>query len=520
MANLDKTPARTVDKTDGTTTVFNKQGRFIDNLPSKVILKLKKKNAKKVAAMIENASYDPMANEYDSNQAIIHLKELHEADRQLEVETGRADIFTDIAFGMQDFLDRDEVSTLTDSARDYYEGAVIKNMLKNDTFPTFKQASEFDYQTTLDLMENRLSEHYNGDVPQELMEKLVALRYQEPPSEMALKAYRYLYGEDSDKMNAMSRAQNAINSEIKAIAGLNGVSKEIAASYYEAYRKQYKEEYAHLPASERPDVPQEWVNTVNPTSGFRAPGMMGNYMPSDPASLYASYRLRSDAESIPSILKEKEVLYASIDLEVAGPSGNANLKRRDMFDPELGRIIEVGIVVYNSKGEVVQKYEALSKPDPEFFKAHGTGASEIHGITKSMISNSKPWPEVAPKVGEVLEGKIMLAQNASFEKSWLQRHLPTWDRDTLIVDTMDIAQKHLDIPNNKLSSICKKVGVPYTNGHRAMHDAEVAGEAFFAMQKRIARKWNSDSNRKSAPVAMNVPTATRWSTWRNPKYTD
>lgn len=520
MATLDKNPARTVAKTDGTVTVFNKQGRFIDNLPNKTLLKLKKKNAKKLAAMIESANYDPLTTEYDTADAIVHLKELYSADRNLEVENGRHGIIADISFGLQDFLDREEVSTLSDSARDYYEGTVIKNMIKNDSFPNFNQASEFEYQTTLDLMEDRLSEYYNGEVPQELMEKLVALRYMEPPSEMALKAYRYLYGEDSDKMNAMTRAQNAINTEIKAIAGLNGVSREIAASYYEAYRKQYKEEYAHLPADQRPDVPEEWVNTVNPTSGFKAPGMLGNYMPADPASLYASYRLRSDADAIPDILREKEVLYASIDLEVAGPSGNPNLKRRDMFDPELGRIIEVGVVVYNSKGEVVEKLEVLSKPDPEFFKAHGTGAVEIHGITKSMISNSKPWPDVEPKVAEILKGKVMLAQNANFEKSWLRRHLANWDRDTLIVDTMDIAQKHLDIPNNKLSTICKKVGVPYTNGHRAMHDAEVAGEAFFAMQKRIARKWKSDPSRKNAPIVMNVPTATRWSNWRNPKYTD
>lgn len=520
MANLDRNPVRTVDKTDGTTTVFNKQGRFIDNLPNKTLLKLKKKNAKKLAAMIESSSYDPISNEYDSEEAIIQLKELHGKDRQLERESGRYDIVSDISFGMQDFLDRDEVSTLADSARDYYEGIVIKNMLKNDTFPQFKQASEFEYQTTLDIIEDRLGEHYNGEVPQELMEKLVTLRYMEPPSEMALKAYRYLYGEDSDKMNAMSRAQNAINTEIKAIAGLTGVNREIAAAYYEAYRKQYKEEYANLPEGQRPDVPEEWVNTANPSSGFKAPGMLGNYMPADPASLYASYRLRSDPDAIPSILREKEVLYASIDLEVAGPSGNPNLKRRDMFDPELGRIIEVGIVVYNAKGEVVEKYEALSKPDPEFFKAHGTGAVEIHGITKSMISNSKPWPDVAPKVEEVLAGKVMLAQNASFEKSWLQRHLQNWNRDTLIVDTMDIAQKHLDLPNNKLSTICKKVGVPYTNGHRAMHDAEVAAEAFFAMQKRISRKWKSDPARKDAPVVMNVPTENRWSGWRNPKYKD
>lgn len=520
MARLDKTPAGTIEKNNGTVTVVNKHGKFIDNLPSRSLAKIRKRNAKRIAAMIEQSSYDPLSNEYDTEQAIVHMKELYVQDRNIEHDSGRYEIISDISYALQDFLDREEVSTLADSARDYYESNVIKGMLKNDNFPTFKQASEFEYQTTLDLMENRLSDYYNGDVPQDIMEKLVALRYMEPPSEVALKAYRYLYGEDSDKMNAMSRAQNAINSEIKAIAGLHGVSTDIAAAYYEAYRKQYKQEYAHLPAEERPDVPLEWVLTENPTSGFKAPGQLGNYMPSDPASLYAAYRLRSDIDSIPSILREKEVLYASIDLEVAGPSGKQDLKRRDMFDPEQGRIIEVGVVVYNQDGEVVDRLEVLSKPDPDFFKQHGTGAVEIHGITKSMISNSKPWPEVAPRVEAILEGKVMLAQNAQFEKSWLQRHLQKWDKNTLIVDTMDVAQKHLDLPNNKLVTICKKVGVPYTNGHRAMHDAEVAGEAFFAMRKKISRKWKSSPARRNAPIVVNVPMANRWTKWRNPKYKD
>lgn len=510
---------RTSQKQDGTVTVF-KDNKFFNNLPSQKDLKTKIKKANKIAKMIAQSDYDPLTNEFDAAEAISHLKDLYENDRNLEKESGRETAISEIAHSMQNFLDEDEVSTLTDSARDFYENGVIKGILKRDEAPVFKQSTEFEYQTTLDLMESKLSQHYEGEVPEELMNKLTQLRYMEPPSEMALKAYRYLYGEDSDKMNAMGRAQTAINQEIKNIAGLTGTNKDIAAAYYEAYRKQYKEQYANLPADQRPDPPSEWIHTQNPSSGFKAPGMLGNYMPADPASLYASYRLRSDPNAIPDVLKPEETLYASIDLEVAGPAGKPDLKRRDMFDPEQGRIIEVGIIVYNSKGDVVQKFEKLSRPDADFFKQHGTGAPEIHGITKSMIANSKTWPEVAPEVSKVLEGKVMLAQNAAFENSWLKRHLTDFNKrgELLIVDTMDVAQKHLDLPNNKLATICKKVGVDYTNGHRAMHDAEVAGEAFFAMKRKIARKWRENEARKNAPVPMGVSMETRWKGWRHPKY--
>lgn len=511
---------RTAEKQDGTLTVF-KDSKFHDNLPSKRVLRKAQANADRIAKMVAKANNDPLGNEFDTTELIIKFKEFSNKDMLEERKNGRYQNVSNIAHSMQTFLDDEEVSTLAESARSFYETQVIRKIIKDEIFPRQMQATEYEYQTTLDLMEDRVSEYYNGDIPKSVQESIRELRMMEPPTMMALKAYRYLYGEDSDKMNAMSRAQVSIMNEIKNIAALTNTDKDIASGYYEAYRQQYKQLYAHLPASERPDPPKEWVETKNPTSGFKAQGMLGNYTPSDPATLYASYRLRCDKNAIPDILKNGEPLYASIDLEVAGPSGKETLKRRDMFDPEQGRIIEVGVVVYNGKGEIVETFEKLSRPDPKFFKEHGTGAPEIHGITKSMIANSKPWPEVAPLVEQILDGKIMLAQNASFEKAWLNRHLNDFNGARIpIIDTMDIAQKHLDIPNNRLATICKKVGIKYTNGHRAMHDAEVAGDAFFKMQKRAERQWNSNPVRKNLPIVVNIPVDNRWTGWRHPKYND
>lgn len=509
----------TADKKDGTVTVF-KNNKFHDNVPSRKTLNKAKAEADRIAKMVAKTNNNPITNELDTTDLIANFKSFSRQDQANEQKNGRYWKVSEISHSLQDMLDEDEVNTLAESSRNFYETQVIRKIIKEEIFPQQIQATEYEYQTTLDLIEDKLSEAHGGTIPAHLQESLETLRNMEPPTLIALKAYRYLYGEDSDKMNAMSRAQVAIMGEIKNIASLTNTDRKTAAAYYEAYRQQYRQEFAHLPENERPDAPQEWINTKNPTSGFKAPGMLGNYMPSDPASLYASYRLRSDPEAIPSILKNSEELYASIDLEVAGPAGKENLKRRDMFDPEQGRIIEVGIVVYDSKGEIVEKFEKLSRPDADFFKQHGTGAPEIHGITKSMISNSKTWPEIAPQVSEVLDGKIMLAQNAAFEKSWLARHLENFNytEPPLIVDTMEIAQKHLDLTNNRLSTICKKMKIPYTNGHRAMHDAEVAGEAFFKMKKTIQRKWNSNPNRKNAPKVVGVPLETRWNGWQHPKY--
>jgi DNA polymerase III alpha subunit (gram-positive type) len=41
------------------------------------------------------------------------------------------------------------------------------------------------------------------------------------------------------------------------------------------------------------------------------------------------------------------------------------------------------------------------------------------------------------------------------------------------------------LENNKLVTVSASLGIPYTNGHRAEHDAAVAGEVFFEIRKEL-----------------------------------
>jgi len=415
-----------------------------------------------------------------------------------EIQNGRSSAVTNLSSYNEKFLDADEISSITEAAREYYEKFAIRN-------PDVKQVpvSQKVYDKYVDGIEARLTQTYPEGIPSSLQEDLTLLRSLTPPNQATLKSYEYL-------PKALERSKTVLDRELRKASALQSVNKEVAQAYYEAYREQYKKEYASLPDSERPDPPESWIRGELSQSGYTQ-DPNSTFAPRDKASLYAMYRLRSDEDATPDFLKNSRAI-ASIDLETAGPVG------RDGFEPQNGRIIEVGIVSYNSKGKELNRYSQLIKPEQAFLDSNGTGAEHIHQISAEDIKNSPSWNNVQGKVSQNLEGKILLAQNANFEYRWLNYHLNGFSKDktTPIIDTLDMSRKHLDLQNHQLATICGAVGVKYTEGHRATHDALVTGEAYFALKRYIKKTWNSKPARKNAKQLKTIPFGSRWDSWTKP----
>lgn len=291
-----------------------------------------------------------------------------------------------------------------------------------------------------------------------------------------------------DMDQRMTKAASAIRRQVNSAAALRGVSEHQLRERYEAYRRQYLSDFAALPDDERPDPPASWV------TGFTTKDMMAVSTPADAATLYAIYRCQADPDAFPT---DPTVRVVSIDLETAGPAG------KEGFDPVNGSIIEVGLIEYDLDGNEVDRYEQLVAPACEVAAVCGTGAVEIHQITLEDVADAPDWDTVAPVVADRLKGRVLLAQNARFEQTWLEHHLGTqaqeFDRWGPTVDTMCLAKQHLTLANHRLSTICETLGVDYTNGHRAMHDANVAAQAFFAMRTQIFATYNESPSRRAAP---------------------
>lgn len=287
----------------------------------------------------------------------------------------------------------------------------------------------------------------------------------------------------------LRKAESALRRQREGAAALRGAPVRAVEERFAAFRAQYEADYAHLPAGQRPDPPKEWVE------GYGKKDMMAVSSPQDRATLYAMYRCQADPEAFPDNPHQR---FASIDLETAGPSG------KDGFDPQQGAIIEAAIVEYDRDGRQVGSYSQLIHPGREVMARCGTGAVDVHQITPEDVKDAPGWAEVAPQVARRLDGRVLLAQNARFEKDWLGHHLPAqgeeFDRYGLHVDTMTIARQHWpSMRTHRLSALCERVGVPYTNGHRAEHDAVAAGQAFFKMREAIFAEYRANPVRANAP---------------------
>jgi DNA polymerase III epsilon subunit-like protein len=306
--------------------------------------------------------------------------------------------------------------------------------------------------------------------------------------------------EDFDSLAAS--AERALARQVDAAAALRGTSPSEAAERFQAFRRQYKTMFSKVRVSDRPTPPPAWV------TGFTTRDRMSLAVPHDGATLFALYRCQAD----PAAFASATGSFASVDLETAGPNG------KEGFDPENGSIIEVGIVTFAADGTKTDQYEQLVKPSPEVAARCQTGAVKVHGITMADVQDAPTWDQVSLTVASKLQGSTMLAHNASFEDEWLSHHLSQQGHrygGAPVVDTMCVARQHLgDLPSHRLADVANELGVTYSNGHRALHDAEVAAAAFFALRKRMVADYEADSVRASLPQParpfqrLTVPTPT------------
>lgn len=279
------------------------------------------------------------------------------------------------------------------------------------------------------------------------------------------------------------RATSTLAAQASMVAGLQQVAVDVAAERIEALRCQYATSLALLPDSERPDPPADWVH------GFTCCDFLSRKAPSDPATLYAIYRAQCDPEVFTEPERLDDAEYAVIDLETASPQASA------WFQPSNGHIIEVGVVVTGADGTLHEEYEQLVRPTQDFLDAHGTGAIDIHHINVAALDGAPSWRESAPEVLDVLDGRTLVAQNVRYEASWLDHHFTEagldWDLDGVpVVDTLRLAQQHLpDLDNHRLGTVCATLGVPYTDGHRALHDAQVTVEVLVALRDRVRHRY-------------------------------
>jgi DNA polymerase-3 subunit epsilon len=152
------------------------------------------------------------------------------------------------------------------------------------------------------------------------------------------------------------------------------------------------------------------------------------------------------------------MIYSVVDIESTGGAFN-----------EEG-IIDIAILRYDGY-ELIDQFHSLVDPE----RPIQSFVSKLTGIKPAMVKGAPKFYQLAKRIIELTEGAIFVAHNTQFDYKILQLEFDrlgyNFERKTLC--TVELSQKLLPgLKSYKLGQLTKELGIPLSDRHRALGDAE------------------------------------------------
>ncbi|WP_179129717.1 exonuclease domain-containing protein [Corynebacterium pacaense] len=155
--------------------------------------------------------------------------------------------------------------------------------------------------------------------------------------------------------------------------------------------------------------------------------------------------------------------FAVIDLETTG------------FRPS-DRVVEIGVVQLDAQARVEGRWETLVQPQRDIPNAR------IHGISAGDVVRAPLFGQIAAELAGLLEGRVLIAHNASFDMGFLAREFSrlgvTVDFSSHHVCTMRLSSALLPGSPRKLSECLEVIADDNEAPHTALADAEATARLF------------------------------------------
>lgn len=159
--------------------------------------------------------------------------------------------------------------------------------------------------------------------------------------------------------------------------------------------------------------------------------------------------------------------YCVFDLETTG------------FSPEQGaRIIEVGAVRLR-EAEVVADFHTLVDPEEPIPEA----IRELTGITDEDVAGAPTVTGVLEEFSRFSEDTVLVAHNAPFDLSFLNRYHPD-PPDPTCVDTLPLARRLLNLESYALEALLDHFEIERPRAHRGLEDARATARLFRRLTDR------------------------------------
>lgn len=155
--------------------------------------------------------------------------------------------------------------------------------------------------------------------------------------------------------------------------------------------------------------------------------------------------------------------FAIVDLETTG------------FSTKSDRIVEIAVVHLDPNGTVTGTWETLVNPERDL------GAQHIHGIRAADAAHAPRFTEVAPHLLALLEDRVLVAHNASFDLRFLRAELERagYAEHAALpshVCTLELARELLSGAGRTLRDCCDAFDIEIVDAHRASGDAAATAE--------------------------------------------
>ncbi|MSQ83990.1 MAG: 3'-5' exonuclease [Myxococcales bacterium] len=139
------------------------------------------------------------------------------------------------------------------------------------------------------------------------------------------------------------------------------------------------------------------------------------------------------------------------------------------------RVIEVAVVAFDH-GVITDRWSTLVDPG----KPMDAEVTQLTGIHTADLEGQPPFAAIISVLLEKLKGRVLVAYNASFDRTFLLHEFGRagrpWPSGSKWLDPLVFAKElQRGQGNHKLGSVAKRLGVPLEEAHRAAADAECAG---------------------------------------------
>ncbi len=186
-------------------------------------------------------------------------------------------------------------------------------------------------------------------------------------------------------------------------------------------------------------------------------------------------------------------MYAIIDIETTGGKFN-----------EEG-ITEIAIYKFNGH-EIIDQFISLINPE----RPIQPFVVNLTGITNKMVQTAPKFHEVAKRIVEITKDCVFVAHNTLFDFRIIRTEFSRlgfdYERKTLC--TVELSKELIpDMPSYSLGKLCKSVGIPASDRHRASGDALATVKLFkLLLSKDIDKKITTKAIKNLADKEKVLPT--------------